>query len=57
MEVQINVINAETLKDAQSKPNDYKDLVIRVAGFSTYFVELHNEAQNDIIRRTELQIG
>jgi formate C-acetyltransferase len=57
MEVQINVVNAATLKDAQSKPNDYKDLVIRVAGFSTYFVELHNEAQNDIIRRTELQIG
>lgn len=56
MEVQINIVDAETLKSAQKKPSDYKDLVIRVAGFSTYFVELHNEAQNDIIRRTELQI-
>ncbi len=57
MEVQINVVNAETLKDAQADPEKYKDLVIRVAGFSTYFIELHSEAQNDIIRRTELQIG
>ena len=57
MEVQINIVNAETLKDAQEKPDEYKDLVIRVAGFSTYFVELHRESQDDIIHRTELQLG
>ena len=57
MEVQINIVNASTLKDAQAKPDNYKDLVIRVAGFSTYFVELHRESQDDIIHRTELQIG
>ena len=57
MEVQINIVNAETLRDAQANPDSYKDLVIRVAGFSTYFVELHAESQNDIIHRTELQLG
>lgn len=56
MEVQINIVGTDTLKAAQLKPDNYKDLVIRVAGFSTYFVELHDEAQNDIIHRTELQL-
>jgi formate C-acetyltransferase len=54
MEMQINVVSAETLKNAQKKPEDYKNLVVRVAGFSTYFVELHIDSQNDLISRTEL---
>lgn len=57
MEVQINIINSEIMKAAQKDPDKYKNLVVRVAGFSTYFVELHSESQNDIIRRTELQLG
>jgi formate C-acetyltransferase len=56
MELQINVVNAETLHNAQEKPDDYKDLVVRVAGFSAYFVELHRDGQNDLIRRTELEL-
>jgi formate C-acetyltransferase len=56
MEMQINVISAETLKDAQKHPENYKDLVVRVAGFSAYFVELHASGQNDLISRTELTI-
>jgi len=56
MEVQINVVSAETLKDAQKRPEQYKNLVVRVAGFSTYFVELHADSQNDLISRTELAI-
>jgi pyruvate formate-lyase/glycerol dehydratase family glycyl radical enzyme len=54
MEMQINVVSAETLKNAQKKPEEYKNLVVRVAGFSTYFIELHVDSQNDLISRTEL---
>ncbi|MDR2665362.1 MAG: hypothetical protein LBC21_03675 [Oscillospiraceae bacterium] len=56
MELQINVVSAKTLKDAQENPDKYKDLVVRVAGFSAYFVELHPDGQKDLIRRTELSI-
>jgi formate C-acetyltransferase len=56
MEMQINVVSAETLKEAQQKPDQYKNLIVRVAGFSAYFVELHIDGQNDLIRRTELSI-
>jgi len=54
MEVQINVISAEILRAAQASPDDFRDLVVRVAGFSAYFVELHIDGQEDLIRRTEL---
>lgn len=50
--VQFNVLNAETLKEAQQKPEDYAGLVVRVAGYSAFFVELSKEIQDDIIRRT-----
>jgi pyruvate formate-lyase/glycerol dehydratase family glycyl radical enzyme len=56
MELQINVISAKTLKDAQERPEDYKNLVVRVAGFSAYFVEMHIAAQNDLISRTVLEM-
>jgi formate C-acetyltransferase len=56
MELQINVVSANTLKEAQQNPDKYKDLVVRVAGFSAYFVELHADGQKDLIRRTELSI-
>ncbi len=56
MELQINVISAQTLIEAQKKPEDYKNLVVRVAGFSAYFVELHVTGQNDLISRTVLDI-
>ena len=54
MELQINVISTDTLRDAQKNPDKHKDLVVRVAGFSAYFVELHQSGQADLIRRTEL---
>ncbi|SHH97253.1 formate C-acetyltransferase [Sporobacter termitidis DSM 10068] len=56
MELQINVISAEILKDAQKNPENYKNLVVRVAGFSAYFVELHITGQNDLISRTVLEM-
>jgi formate C-acetyltransferase len=56
MELQLNIISTETLKAAQLKPENYRDLVVRVAGFSTYFIELHPAAQADLISRTELSM-
>jgi len=56
MQVQFNVISTAQLKKAQEKPMEHKDLVVRIAGFSTYFVTLGLEAQNDFISRTEQAI-
>ena len=56
MELQINVVSADTLRSAQENPKEYQDLVVRVAGFSAYFVEVYKAAQDDLIRRTEMSI-
>jgi formate C-acetyltransferase len=53
MEVQYNVISSETLRAAQKDPDSYRNLVVRIAGYSAYFIELNTDCQNDIIRRTE----
>lgn len=52
--VQFNVVSAETLRAAQKNPAEYKGLIIRVAGYSAFFVELDRGVQDDIIDRTEL---
>jgi len=51
--LQFNVVNAETLKAAQANPQQYRDLIVRVAGYSDYFCDLSVELQNEIIARTE----
>ena len=51
--IQFNVVSAETLKDAQKHPEKYRDLIVRVAGYSDYFNDLGEALQNEIIRRTE----
>lgn len=51
--VQFNVISAETLREAQRHPDEYRNLLIRVAGYSDYFVRLSKEVQDEIISRTE----
>jgi formate C-acetyltransferase len=51
--VQFNVVSTETLREAQLNPQDYRHLVVRVAGYSAYFTELDRELQDEIIRRTE----
>lgn len=56
MEVQINVVSSDTMRAAQKDPEKYKDLVVRIAGFSVYFVEMHRTGQNDLISRTELSM-
>jgi pyruvate formate-lyase/glycerol dehydratase family glycyl radical enzyme len=55
MEVQILIVPAENLRAAQKTPEKYRDLLVRVAGYSTFFVALDPEIQNDIIARTEHQ--
>lgn len=51
--VQFNFIDEEVLRDAQEHPENYKDLLVRVATYSAYFVELSRELQDDIISRFE----
>jgi formate C-acetyltransferase len=53
--VQFNIVSTDTLRDAQRHPEKYKDLLVRVATYSAYFVELSPELQNDIIARMEFQ--
>ena len=53
--IQFNVISADTLREAQKHPEKNRDLIVRVAGYSDYFVDLSVELQNEIIRRTEHQ--
>ncbi|HBC92444.1 MAG TPA: formate C-acetyltransferase/glycerol dehydratase family glycyl radical enzyme [Pelotomaculum sp.] len=54
MHSQFTVATRETLLDAQANPDKYRGLLVRVAGYSAYFVELSKELQDDIIGRTEL---
>ncbi len=56
MEIQYNVVDAETLRKAQEHPEDYHNLVVRIAGFSAYFVDMTTEMQNDIISRAEHRV-
>ncbi|MFW9831746.1 MAG: pyruvate formate lyase family protein, partial [Candidatus Thorarchaeota archaeon] len=50
--IQFNVIDVDTLKDAQRHPELYRDLIVRVAGYSDYFVDIGKELQDEIIART-----
>ena len=50
--IQINVLDDETLRAAQKEPEKYKNILVRVAGYSAYFVDLSKEIQNNIIERT-----
>jgi formate C-acetyltransferase len=51
--IQINVVSSETLIAAQKEPENYRDLVVKVAGYNARFVDLHREVQDSIIARTE----
>jgi formate C-acetyltransferase len=51
--IQFNVVSADVLKEAQNDPEKYKGLVVRVAGYSAFFSELHQDVQNSIIERTQ----
>ncbi len=53
--IQFNVIDAATLRKAQQNPEQYRDLIVRVAGYSDYFCDLGKVLQDEIIARTEQQ--
>ena len=57
MQSQFSIIGKETMMDAQKKPEKYQNLLVRIAGYSAYFVELSNELQSDLIGRTELSFN
>jgi pyruvate-formate lyase len=52
-EAQFNVVSTEVLRNAQQEPDKYRNLVVRIAGYSAYFVELTLDCQNDLISRHE----
>ncbi|PLR86721.1 autonomous glycyl radical cofactor GrcA [Bacillus canaveralius] len=56
MQMQFNVVSRETLLAAQKDPDKYRNLIVRVAGYSAYFVNLDKTVQQDIIERTEERI-
>ncbi len=51
-EIQINVVDQDTLQDARQHPENYQDLVVRIGGYSDYFVRLTSEMQDEVILRT-----
>jgi len=54
--IQFNVIDTKTLRSAQQHPDEYRNLLVRVAGYSDYFVDLDKEHQEEIINRTEQEL-
>jgi 4-hydroxyphenylacetate decarboxylase large subunit len=51
--VQYNIVDSQTLRDAQLHPENYRELLVRVAGFTQYWVEISKPIQDEIIARTE----
>lgn len=51
--IQFNIVDTETLLDAQAHPDNYRDLLVRVAGYSDYFNDMNEQLQNEVIARTE----
>ncbi len=54
--VQFNVVDSTTLRDAQAKPDNYRDLMVRVAGFTQYWCEIGKPIQDEVIYRTEYEV-
>ena len=55
--VQFNILNRQTLPAAQKGPDKYRNLIVRIAGYSAYFVDLPPAQQAEIIARAEEQMG
>jgi len=51
--IQFNVVDSRMLREAQAHPEKYRDLLVRVAGFTQYWVELGTQIQDEVIARTE----
>ncbi len=57
MQMQFNVVNADTLRDAMANPENYKNLLVRISGYNAYFVTLNQEMQKELIERAEYKIA
>ena len=55
MQLQINYLSQQELLEAQKNPEEYKNLIVRVTGYSGYFTRFDRDLQDDIIRRTVIQ--
>jgi formate C-acetyltransferase len=55
--IQFNVVDTKTLREAQQHPDEYRNLLVRVAGYSDYFIDLDKEHQEEIITRTEQELA
>jgi formate C-acetyltransferase len=55
--IQLNVIDANTLREAQKHPDEYGNLLVRVTGYNAYFVGLGKEIQDEIIARESHELG
>ena len=53
--IQFNVVDSKLLKKAQSNPENYRDLMVRVAGFTQYWVEIGKPIQDELVARTEYE--
>ena len=51
--IQFNIVDTATLRDAQKNPQNYRDLLVRMAGYSDYFNDMNTDYQEEIIKRTE----
>ncbi len=54
--IQFNVLSDETLREAQENPEDYRDLMVRIAGYSAFFTPLNRELQDDVIARMKFDV-
>ena len=54
--IQYNILDTEMLKDAKAHPEQYPDLIVRIGGFSAYFVQLSEGIQDDVIYRSEFEM-
>jgi formate C-acetyltransferase len=55
--IQFNVVSKETLQKAQKSPEKYRHVVVRVAGYTAFFIDLPKASQDDVIDRTEMSFG
>lgn len=56
MQLQFNVVNSDTLRDAMANPEHYRDLMVRISGYVAYFTGLHHELQLELVRRAEYRL-
>lgn len=57
MQMQLNIVTSEVLRDAMARPEEYRNLIVRISGYNAYFVTLNQDLQMELIERAEYKIG